>query len=73
MVIGSLQQTDTQEEKCAISTMIHALEEYKRLLNLEDWRRNYFALFEDKEKIGKIRIKLRDRRKNESITPCPIQ
>ena len=51
--------------------MIHALEEYKRLLNLEDRRRKYFASFEDKEKIGKIRIRLRERRKNERINYSP--
>ena len=32
-VIGNLQQTNTQEEKRAISMMIHALEEYNKLLN----------------------------------------
>ena len=51
-VIGNLQQTNTQEEKRAISTMIHALEEYNKLLILEDQRRKYFALFEDKKKMS---------------------
>ena len=65
--IGNLQQTNTQEEKRAVSTMIHALEEYNKLLNLEDQRRKYFALFEDKEKIGNIRLSIREKRKKERI------
>ena len=48
--------------------IIHALEEYKRPLNLEARRRKYFALFEDKEKIGKIRVSLREKRRTDRIS-----
>ena len=67
-VIGNLQEVNTLEEDRAVSMMIHALEEYKKLLNLEARRRKYFALFEGKEKIGKIRISLRERRRNDRIS-----
>ena len=67
-VIGNLQEVNTLAEDRAVSMRIHALEEYKRLLNLEARRRKYFTLFEDKEKIGKIRISLRERHRNDRIS-----
>ena len=39
-VIGNLQEVDTLAEDLAVSMMIHALEEYKRLLNQEARRRS---------------------------------
>ena len=72
-VIGNLQQTNMQEEKRAVPTMIHALEEYNKLLNLDDQRRKYFALFENKEKIGNIRLSIREKRQKEQINYSPYK
>ena len=41
--------------------------------NLEDKRRKYFALFEDKEKIGNIRLSIREKRKKERINYSPYK
>ena len=75
-VIGNLQEVNMLAEDRAVSMMIHALEEYKRLLNLEARRRKYFTLLKDKEKIEKIRISLRERCINDRIShssPCTIK
>ena len=66
-VIGNLQEVNMFAEDHVVSMMIHVLEEYKRLLNLQAQRGKCFALFKDKEKIGKIKISLWER--IESATP----
>ena len=54
-------------------SMIHALEEHNKLLNLEDQRRKFFALFEDKEKIGDIRLSIREKCKKRMNQLLPIK
>ena len=72
-VVDNLQKSDTQQEYHAVCNMIQALEEYKKLLNLECRRRKYFVLYEDKERIDKIRISQREKCKKDRILPYTVK